>query len=234
MNPEPFMYLPLEDSKPSSNFFERDSCRPDPDAKWVGPGGGSSSFYTVWSFYAIIATLVFGVVAIPLMHKFKTLNESKVASYLIIAVIIGFAANSIGIAVTSQSLLMFNWKGLDSERPVAVSESWMTNITDENLKVHILPIIASLILLAGVVTVPWNGNRRVLWACSFAVPLLFFVVWSCVPIQVRKYSETKTKPWNKVNVVYNYPSAPIQLALPVSVILFSALMIYSMRGMRAN
>ena len=160
------------------DFFYQDSAKPDPDAKWVGPGGGPSAFYTTWSYFAIIAVCVFALVAIPVLWKIEKVSSCKVASTAILAVIIGFAANSLAVAVTSQGLLNFNWKALDPKAPVAVSETWVKKLNRINLTVHLFPVLLSLVLLALVVTVPWSGEKSHLFFASVAIPVMFFFIWA--------------------------------------------------------
>lgn len=212
------------------DFFYQDQSKPDPNAKWVGPGGGPAQFYTTWSYFAIIAVSVFAAVAIPLMWKVPKLSSSKVFSTIILAVIIGFAANSLGVAVTAQGLLDFNWKPLDPHARVAISEKWVKMLNRINLKVHLFPVLLSLALLAAVVTVPWTGSKTHLYLAACAVPVIFFFIWACVPIPVSKGSSKKTNPFNKASVVYNSPPFSIEVLQPLTIFIMALLYVYVMRG----
>lgn len=215
-------------------FFYQDDARPDPNADWVGPGGGPSEFYTTWSYFGILTICVFALITIPLLHKIPKLSASKIASTIILAIIIGFAANSIGVAVASQGLLDFNWKPLDPHANVAISEKWVKMLNKINLRVHLFPVLLALGLLAAVVTVPWSGSKLYLYLGACAVPVLFFLIWVCVPIPVKKGSSQKTTPLNKASVVYNTPPFTIEGLLPLTIIIIVLLYVYVMRGKRVN
>ena len=221
------------DTTDSCNFFYQDYSEPDPNAQWVGPGGGPSEFYTTWSYFAILSVCVFALITIPLLHKIPKLSSSKIVSTIILAIIIGFAANSIGVAITSQGLLDFNWKPLDPDANVAISEKWVKMLNKINLRVHLFPVILALGLLAAVVTVPWSGSKLYLYLVSCAIPVLFFIILVCVPIPVKKGSSQKTNPLNKASVVYNTPSFTIEALLPLTIIVIVLLYVYVMRGKRS-
>ena len=52
--------LQTDKGEDSPSFFKVEkTCKPDDSAKWKGPGGGASSFYTTWSFYAIYSCNLF-------------------------------------------------------------------------------------------------------------------------------------------------------------------------------
>ena len=212
------------------DFFFQDTAKPDPKATWGGPSGGPSEFYTTWSYYAIIAVCIFAVFGIGLLHTSSRVASSKVASIAILAVIVGFAANSLAVAVTAQGLLSFNWKPLDPNDRVAISEKWVKKLNNMNLNVHLMPALLALVLLAAVVTVPWSGKKLHLYLTACVVPVIFFFIWACVPIQVSKGSKKKTTPFNKASVVYNYPSLPIELLLPLTIFIVTLLYVYVMRG----
>jgi len=216
--------------KSETDFFFQKGATPDPNAQWSGPGGGPAQFYTTWSYFAIIAVACLAVLGVLLLHKSKRIASSKVASIIILAVIIGFAANSLAVAVTSQGLLNFNWKPLDPHARVAVSEKWVKTLSKINLKVHLFPVLLSLALLAAVVTVPWSGKKLHLYIVACAIPVLFFFIWACVPIPVSKGSSKKTNPFNKASVVYNSPPFSIEVLQPLTIFIMALLYVYVMRG----
>ena len=226
----PAFHHPMSDEANDAKFFKQDTCKPDERARWVGPGGGPTAFYTTWSFYAIIATVLFSCIALPILHMVPKAARSKPISIIILALIVGFAANSIGVAITAQMLLSFNWKPLDPTTEIAVAEKWAKNLTTTNIKVHLVPAAISLLLLAAVITVPWCQKKTILWISSIVIPTLFFGIWSCVPVPFEKGSIKKTTIFNKAARVYNHPSALIMLSLPAAVISAAALYVYAMRG----
>ena len=214
------------------DFFYLDRSKPDPNARWIGAGGGPAEYYTTWSYYAIISVCIFTLIAIPLMWKVPKLSSSKIASIIILAIIIGFAANSLAVAVTAQGLISFNWKPLDQHARVAISEKWVKRFNNINLKVHLFPVLLSMVLLAAVVTVPWTGSKLHLYLASCAIPIIFFFIWACVPIPIHKGSSQKTNPFNKASTVYNSPPLSVELLLPLMIFLVVLLYVYVMRGKR--
>ena len=140
--------------------------------------------------------------------------RSTPISIAVLSMIIGFAVNSIGVAVTAQLLLAFNWKPLDPDTEIAVAERWTKKLTTTNIKVHLFPVLISIALLAAVITIPWCNKKISLWLCSIAVPAIFFFIWACVPVAVEEGSSKKTTVLNKAKVVYNRPNALVMLSLP--------------------
>ena len=210
------------------SFFKQNSCTCSPKAKWKGPGGGPLSFYTTWSFYAIFAIIFITFIGGGLL-SFTKLSKSNVASYIILALIIGFAANSIAVGITSQILVDYNWKplsGKDTDK-TAISESWVKKFNLLNLKVHLLPVLISIIILICIVKIPWTGSKHWLYIISCIVPILFFFIWACIPIPVSEGSNTKSTPFNKASIVYNNPSIPIELTLPISIFIIIALFVFA-------
>lgn len=212
------------------DFFYQNNLEEDKNAQWSGPGGGPYEFYTTWSYTAIIIIFVFTLITVPALHFVPKLSSSTLISTLLLAIIIGFAANSLAVAVTSQALLDFAWTPLDPKAKVAVSEKWVKKLNRVNLNVHLLPTLLSLIILALVISAPWSGNKKTLMISAFMIVLMFFTTWLCVPIPVSKGSTKKTNPLNKVAVVYNSPPANIQALLPVCLILAILLYVYANRG----
>jgi len=98
------------------------------------------------------------------------------------------------------------------------------------MKVHLIPVLISLVLLAAVVTVPWTGSKSHLYMVACAIPAIFFFVWACVPIPIRKGSSKKTNPFNKASVVYNAPSFSVEALQPLAVFIMAVLYVYVMRG----
>ena len=217
-------------TKNGPDFYYKHGATPDPNAKWVGPGGGPSSFYTTWSYYAIIATGIFATISFAILHRFPSVAKSKVWSIVILGLVIGFATNTMGVGIVSQALLTSNWKPLDPKHEVLVTESWAQKLNKINLRVHLIPILLALVLLCAVVTVPWSGSKFHLYIASCVVSTVFFFVWSLVPVPISPTSNKKTNPFTKVSTVYSSPSVPIELLLPASILLFSGLYVFVMRG----
>ena len=212
-------------------FFETQCGKPNENAKWRGPGGGPSSFYTTWSFWAIIATTIFTLLIVPLLFFVPKFSNSELMSSLSLAIIIGFAVNSLAVALTSQFLLNFNWKPLDPNNRTAADENWIKKLNNINAKVHLLPIILSLFILTLIIKAPWKGNKTILYFASCLVSVIFFIVWLCVPVPVSPDNKKdKTRPWNKIAYVYNFPDAWIMGLFPVAIVFGTVLFVLAKRG----
>jgi hypothetical protein len=210
-------------------FYYEKGATPDPNAIWKGPGGGKSAFYTTWSYIALAVTCIFAIIFIPILRTNSKLASSKF-SIIGIALIIGFAVNSVAVAVTSQAMLDFSWKPIDPNNDVLITEKWVKDFNKLNVTIHIFPLIFSLILLASIITVPWSGDKKTLYIISCAIPIIYLIIWSCVPVPIKKGSDKKTNPFNKPSVVYNSPQLSVEILLPVTILLVCALYVYAIRG----
>ena len=215
-----------------NHFILKKPVYPIGKAKWKGPGGGKAAFYTTWSFYGIIAATIFTVILVPLLFLIPKFSSSEFGSTLCLALVIGFAVNSLAVALTSQFLLNFNWKPLDPNNRTAADEKWIEKLNNINAKVHLLPIILSLFILTLIISVPWKGNKTILYFGSCLVPIVFFSIWLIVPVPTSpdKNNKTETKPWNKIAHVYNFPSAWIMSLLPIGIILATILYVLAKRS----
>ena len=108
-------------------YFEK-TCTPNQKATWKGPGGCPASFYTTWSFYGIIAATIFTLILVPLLFMLPKFSNSEFMSTFCLALVIGFAVNSLAVALTSQFLLNFNWKPLDPNNRTAADEKWIEKL----------------------------------------------------------------------------------------------------------
>jgi hypothetical protein len=214
---------------PKKHFFYQDELKVDSAARWKGPGGGPSIYFTTWSYYGIIATAIFAMVAIPALYLIPRLSHSRIVSSLIVMLITGFAVNSLAVAVTSQGLLSWDWKPLDPKAQVAISEDWVIKLTKVNATVHLIPTLLSLVLLSGLVTVPWSGSKRDIYIGACIIAAVFFFIWLCTPIY-DKSVERNTTPLNKIQTVYNSPPAYLAAIQPVSILCFALLFVYILRG----
>lgn len=210
------------------NFFFEKGAKPDPNVKWSGPTN-PSAYFTTWSYYAIIATLFFAVISIPILYKYKNLQSSRFA-ILILAIIIGFSANTLAVGATSQGLMNYNWRPLDPNNPVLVKEEWLVKFNRKNLKVHLIPVIISIFLLVLITAAPWKGSKVELFCLSVFIPIIFFMIWLCVPVAKKKGSKEKTNPFNKASIVYSSPPIFIELLQPLVIILMCAAYVYIIRG----
>ena len=205
-----------KDKDPS--FFKEKTCTPDNSATWKGPGGGASSFYTTWSFYAIIAATCFAVLMGIVFAFSPKLARTEWFSTLCLAIMIGFAVNSLAVAVTSQFLLNFNWKPLnpDPTARTAADEKWIKKLNNINATVHLLPIILALVILTITIRMRWKGNKTILYFVALSVPIIYFTIWLCIPVPKSKESNEMTNFTNKVAYVYNYPSTWIMGLMPIA------------------
>ena len=171
------------------------------------------------------------LIVIPIFYYFpKEIGSYKKLSYLLLAIIIGFAANSIGVAFTSQSLLGYNFPDINKKETVAICEDWVNKLYKSNIRVHLVPIIFSIILLGFLVLLPWNGNKILLCLFSIIVPFVMFIIWVCIPIPKVEGSKEYTNPLNKVKYVYNNPNFGMQISMPICIIITVVLYVFIMRG----
>jgi len=219
-------------SKSGCDFYTLEGATCDKNAVWKGPGGGKSSFYTTWSYYAIIVSTIAALFIIPLFHRVPSLKNSPLMAYTLLAILVGFAANSMAVAVASQGLLGFDWHHLDptQDGEVLITEEWVKTMNKVNITVHLIPLILSIIILFLVINVPWSGNKRTLVLASCFVPIVLFTIWVCVPVPVKPGSSKKTTPFTKVEVVYDKSSPIIESFLPITIIFICVLYVYAMRG----
>ena len=214
-------------SKPTDCTFYSKKCTNGeltciPDSDFKGPGGGSSKFYTTWSFFAILVVLI---VVLPgayitsdwLPNKWN----NKLISGAFLAVLIGFAANSVGVGVTSQ-FLVTKGKPLvqtqNGELPL-ITQEWLKWFNELNSKVHLVPVLLSLFIIVMVGRLPWSGGSLELILPAVIIPVVFFFIWALVPIPKEKGSKEMTTPWNKASVVYNSPPFSIEAWLPICIFL---------------
>ena len=209
----------LQEKKDSSTFYVEETCKPDNAAKWRGPGGGASSFYTTWSFYAIIAATCFTVIMGIIFAFSPKLASCEWFSTLCLALMIGFAVNSLAVAVTSQFLLNFNWKPLNPNSRTAADENWIKKLNNINATVHLLPVILALVILTITINMKWTGNKTILYFAAVCVPIIYFTIWLCIPVPKSKGSSEQTNFTNKVAYVYNFPSTWIMGLMPIVVAL---------------
>lgn len=209
----------LQEQKDSPDFYVEDTCKPDNSAKWKGPGGGASSFYTTWSFYAIIAATCFTVIMGIIFAFSPKLASCEWFSTLCLALMIGFAVNSLAVAVTSQFLLNFNWKPLNPKSRTAADENWIKKLNNINATVHLLPVILALVILTITINMKWTGNKTILYFAAVCVPIIYFTIWLCIPVPKSKGSSEQTNFTNKVAYVYNFPSTWIMGLMPIVVAL---------------
>lgn len=186
---------------------------------WKGPGGGASSFYTTWSFYAIVAATCFTIITSIIFTFSPNLTKNEFFTTLCLAIMIGFAVNSIAVAVTSQFLLNLSWKPVKSKCRKATDERWIKKLNKINATVHLVPVILALFILTMTINMKWNGDKTILYFASAIVPILYFTIWLCIPVPKNKGSEEMTDFTNKVVYVYNYPSTWIMGLMPVTVAL---------------
>ena len=209
----------LQEKKDSPTFYVEDTCKPDSTAKWKGPGGGASSFYTTWSFYAIIAATCFTVIMGIIFAFSPKLASCEWFSTLCLALMIGFAVNSLAVAVTSQFLLNFNWKPLNPQSRTAADENWIKKLNNINATVHLLPVILALVILTITINMKWSGNKTILYFAVLSVPIIYFTIWLCIPVPKNKGSSEMTNYTNKVAYVYNFPSTWIMGLMPIAAVL---------------
>jgi hypothetical protein len=189
-----------------------------------------SSYYTTWSFYAIIYTTIFAVIIIPIFRKYKYMNSSSILSYMVLSIIIGFSINSIAVAIASQYLLdeQIEKKIEQKIEEKQFSPKYVKEVTSSNLKHHLLPVILSLFLLIIITSVPWSGNKYILFILSCLVPFLFILIWSCVSIKTKNNKHVNFI--NKTNVMYDNPNNISKILLPLNIIVFSAFYVFIIRG----
>lgn len=122
------------------------------------------------------------------------MKNSPLMAYTLLAIIVGFSANSITVAVASQGLLGFDWNNLDpiQHGEVLVTEKWVKKLNKVNITVHLIPLILSIIILFLVINVPWSGSKRTLVIASCFVPIVLFTIWLCIPVPVTPGSYKKT------------------------------------------
>ena len=211
------------------SFFKSDVCddnKPECDgaATWQGPGGGSASFYTTWSYYAVLLCTFIILPVVWFVATKTRAKHSRTFSYITMPILIGIAANSIGVGIVSQLLITRNWKPLSkSGNPVLIKEQWVKWFTSLNTTVHLTPVLLSLLILLCVTPMPWSGTKPIMILISILVPVLMFCVWAAVPVPVSVGSTRKTSFFNKAAHVYNAPSFAIESALPIAIILVSVL-----------
>lgn len=198
----------------------------DEQAKWQGPGGGRSTFYTTWSFYAII----FGsIIVIPflLLSKFTHLGNNKIFTYILLSLLIGIAINSIGVAVTSQALVV-DWKpvsGIPGKESL-IREKWVEWFTKLNIRVHLIPVIASIFILILITKIPYKVSCHQLMITSIVLPVIFFFIWASIPVPISPNSKQSTNIFNKASYVYNKPTLLVESTLPITIILITILYVY--------
>jgi hypothetical protein len=202
-------------SKPCT-LFDMDNC--------------VSSFYTTWSFTAIILTLFFAIIMIPLFHNFEKLSSSVISSYIVFSIIIGFSINSIAVAVSSQILIGTSWKKFEKNKGDIINLKFVEKFTNENIKMHLIPVIISLLLLFLITNVPWSGKKIYLYITSCLVPIVFFFVWASKSIPDGK--NHKTTILNKSKIIYDQPDLITKISLPLTVLLGTAFYIFVMRGLK--
>ena len=105
---------------------------------------------------------------------------------------IGFAVNSIAVAVTSQFLLNLSWKPEESKSRKATDERWIKKLNKINATVHLVPVILALFILTMTINMKWNGDKTILHFASALVPILYFTIWLCIPVPKNKGSDEMT------------------------------------------
>ena len=228
-------------SKPKSCSFFSEVCTNGkatclPDADFEGPGGGSSAFYTTWSYYAIlIATFIVLPVTLLLANLPGTKEfwkQNKYVSTILLGILIGFAVNSIGVGIVSQLLVTEN-KPLVSTKSgklPLVTQDWLKYFNKLNSRVHLVPVLFAILILLLVIRIPCSTSSSVLICTSIAIPVVFFFIWACVPIPVSTGSKEHTTPFNKSAVVYNSPPFSLEGFLPAAIVIVTVLTVYVARG----
>ena len=154
---------------------------------------GASSFYTTWSFYAILAATCFAVLMGIIFAFSPKLARTEWFSTLCLAIMIGFAVNSLAVAVTSQFLLNFNWKPLNPNSRTAADEKWIKKLNNINATVHLLPVILALVILTITIRMRWKGNKTILYFAALSVPIIYFTIWLCVPVPEKQRNQRNDK-----------------------------------------
>jgi hypothetical protein len=181
----------------------------DDQTEYPVPSGGSSIFYTTWSFnliFAAVCLLVLFLIlhAIPMLRK--GILSNKWLQLSVIPLIAMPAINSIGVLWTSQLLLAKNFKLVSQPNDSGkkgLTTTFFSGITNINFKAHILPGLVGIFVLMGLslgrtsTSRPWKLNLGM--ACLIVIlNLLFIGIWMAVP-------ENGKTGLNKLNDVYNNP-----------------------------
>lgn len=228
-------------SKPKSCSFFSEVCTNGkvtclPDANFQGPGGGSGAFYTTWSFYAILIATFIVLPVTLLLTKLPGTKEfwkqNKYISTILLGILIGFSANSIGVGVVSQLLVTENKPLVSTKtgKSPLITQDWLTYFNKLNSRVHLVPVLFAILILLLVIRIPCSTLPSVLMCTSIAIPVVFFFIWACVPIPVRTGSKEHTTPFDKAAVVYKSPPFSIEGFLPAAIVIVTVITVYVARG----
>ena len=200
------VFSKLMENDTENNFFEINGATPA-KVTWKGPGGGPSSFYTTWSFWAIIGALGLSILCLPIVHlkKMKRSTKHGLAAFIIV-ILIGFCANSVGVGLASQLLMKKGFQDVSTlgNQPISIRGSWVEGVIGLNAKVHLLPIVFVFIGIFILSTLPFTGNKIHIFLLSMLLPIAMFLAWLVTPVPIEN-SDSKTTPLNKINIVYNNP-----------------------------
>jgi hypothetical protein len=163
-------------------------------------------------------------------------EQNKYVSTALLGLLIGFAANSIGVGVVSQLLVTENKPLVTSKtgEPPLITQDWLTYFNKLNSRVHLVPVLFAILILLLVIRIPCSASPGILACTSIAIPVVFFFIWACVPIPTHAGSKEHTTPFNKAAVVYKSPPFSIEGFLPAAILLVTVLTVYVARGRPAG
>lgn len=210
------------------------------------PSAGRAAFYTTWSFYTCMISVVLFIVYLLMVlvgkgkhqarFRTKVLNN-KVFQLIMIGLIAMPALNSVGVLSTSQLLLSKNFKLINEDKKQVVSKddmknyalstTFFNNAMNINLDSHIIPGLLGFCVLLGLSLTrhdarPWKWNFGI--ACFIILlNLLLASIWMSVPVYDEK--EKKSYVWiEKIKYVYANPTAWFFI-LQFSVVIILALVV---------